>query len=365
MTNSSHDVTATRLKMNHLPPQRETDMATTPTPNIIETFTVGSTDALRVRAGLIPIEDAHPAARTYIERGRVLNGLRELFELRAEAASGGVTKPRYPEQLKTVLFKVLKEAADVRARSASEFRKVFTEVPVQNFKDIEIPSLDFVADLAPLPEGAIAEESILGAGTKRFKGVQTWARNWFVNGTYIINDDIELMAAYAANFGTAAAMRMARSATDFLESNPTTADSGPLFDVAKNSRIVDALSSTSLSAAMRTMRIAKMESGIECALPARFLVVEAGLEYDAGVLLRAAGLDTRIEIFVLPGLPTGRWYLLSDPKMVPIVGLLTLDGGINFGEVRDKKWRDGMLIGARADFNFVSLGRLGIVQGGP
>lgn len=339
------------------------------TNNASTTFIAGCTDAIRLRAGLINPSHAHPAASEYAERGRTLPNMMEVFHATEETRAASLGRPfvrkSMPEQMKTLVLDLLRESALKRMQGASSFRKLFATLAANDFKGHDFPAMDFVGDFSLLPEGGVAEESDLALGPRLRSFIQTWGRNWYISDHMIVNDEVELLAAYAGNFGLSMALRMAANASAFLESNPAIHDGKPMFDADLGSRLTGALSVASLGAAVRMMRIAKSAAGLECGLPAKYLVTSADLEVSGTQILDQTGLNSRIELLTLPSLPIGRWYLFADPEVIPAAGFLTLGGGIAFGSLRDKKWRGGILVGARADFNFVPLGRLGVVQGGP
>lgn len=72
-------------------------------------------------------------------------------------------------------------------------------------------------------------------------------------------------------------------------------------------------------------------------------------------------------------LPEGRWYLLTDPKIQPAIGILKLkdQASIQMTRLASRQLRqslgfdfDGIAFRVRADFGASILGRHGIVRGG-
>lgn len=241
---------------------------------------------------------------------------------------------------------------------------------VKNFNPVSILAVDMDVDLLPLVDIGMELEqfyAVLAGGASqvklsRFGRVFTLTREAVVN-----NQMIEFGQLFVAS-GASTGRLESRLVAAAMESNPTLDDGQVVFG-SEFLNVLDGsdgvFSDVALGKAMALLRKQPTASGNRADLPARHLVVEPDLELSALAVLR--DIDVDIKVSVLAGLPTGRWYLLADPKLAPTVGVLRLFGAkepIRIGKPSRPIQKDGVHTGIVADLGACLLRRIGIVRGG-
>ena len=134
-----------------------------------------------------------------------------------------------------------------------------------------------------------------------------------------------------------------------------------------NQLIVDlAQNPQSFGEAIKMLRTQTLPGGKVANNKARHFVVSASIEFLATKMLYESG-NRDIALYVLPGLPDGRWYLLADPQLSPSIARLQLRGQTRQVLLEQNSNRieyDGTLAKCRIDTGAALLSRVGIVKGG-
>ena len=110
-----------------------------------------------------------------------------------------------------------------------------------------------------------------------------------------------------------------------------------------------------------------LDGGQLAGLRARFLVVAPDVEFLARQFLKDSGLADVVVVAVLSNLPEGRWYLLADPMVCPVVAVLRLAGSTSRILVEPHKMpihTDSAGVRVRCDTGAALVRRQGIVRGG-
>lgn len=244
-------------------------------------------------------------------------------------------------------------------------RSFCQEIIVRDFKPVQPAVVDVDLVLPEVGElSEIANAPVFIAPSQQAR-LRTYAVRLPITREAVVNDDISIIATMLAVYGLAAARTESRLVYGVLETNATLPDGGPLFHADYGNVTAEALSDASLGVAMGLLR--RQESAAtEVDLAAAHLVVGASLEYSARKLVYDAGLD--LSVTASADLPDGRWLLLADPAVAPVVGFLRLRGSRSPVMVepvpRDDVGFDGAYLKARVDLGAAILGRVGVVRGG-
>lgn len=182
----------------------------------------------------------------------------------------------------------------------------------------------------------------------------------------VYNNQIADIGRLFSAAGLSVARVESRLVAAAMESNPVMNDQLPVFGVEfLNDLPGEAFSGTAVGKAMSMLRKQLTASGHEANLRARHLVVEPNLEFYARSAVQDLGVQ--ITISVLPGLPTGRWFLLADPAVCPTVGVLRLFGvktPVRLAKPSQRIYKDGIHTQVIADVGACLQRRNGIVRGG-
>jgi hypothetical protein len=281
-------------------------------------------------------------------------------------------------------------AVFARGLSSSEFKSTFSSVArifcvagyeasadhlaicqtveVPNFRPVDFPSLDVNLDLELSGETAEATAVAVVSVSGLQGRLQSYRRRLDISRQVVKNDDCGLLKRISTELGKTAAFHESGLITSLLESNPTLADGEVMFGT--DNVVASALTATSLDSAMKALRVQPTAAGNLANHRASVLVVAADLELSAKTILHIAGL-AEVRVVVLAGLPDGRWYLLANPAIAPVVGRLVLSGRyaataapILIGPAKTPNNFDGISLKCLADLGVVAVNRIGIVKGG-
>jgi len=328
-------------------------------------------DGLAVALG-IPVCAKHPKADEYIDRP--LSALAHLHGAVVEAQRGSRDAPDAvvmgyglsTSDFKNALASTTRRLAARRYEQFADHLALCSDQIVRNFKTVEFPDADVNLDLEKTPEiGEIRVAQIVQVAGQSAQLV-AYGRTVGVSRWVFVNDDVGLLANLFAAVGTAAATTEAKMVAALLEGNPTLADGQAMFGASNI--VAQALSLTSLDAAMKALRVQPTAAGNLANLMAAVLTVAPGLELSARTILKQGGVDD-VRVVCLPWLADGRWYLQAAPAIAPAVGRLILRGETSPIDVRpvpakQKFAYDGVLFRAIAHLGVVALSRIGIVRGG-
>jgi len=237
-------------------------------------------------------------------------------------------------------------------------------VAAKDFRHVDLPGLN--ADIRLDPLNDISEfthaDAPIAPGAQ---GVQltTYGRALHISRQVVINDAFGFMRQLFSNIGASGSRKEAELLATQLESAQLLDDGEVVFNATNT--LASVLSAEAVGAAMAMMRSALTPAGQKSDLAARHLIVSPELELHASTLVRDSGLN--MSVHALANLPAGRWFLLADPAIQPVVGLLRLAGSKTATTVEPAVRRfenDGVAIKLRADLGCVLLSRTGIVKAG-
>lgn len=221
-------------------------------------------------------------------------------------------------------------------------------VPFENVSD----GIEYKTANGALQDG----ESIVLSSLGRLVGITREA---------VFNDDLNLIEDAISATGVAAARLEARLVAAALEGTGNLTDGSPAFDAAFGNVSAAAFDAAGLAAAMAALRTMAAADGEALDAAAVSLIVAAGLEYSARQLVHQAGIP--VEVYVLPGLAAGRYYLSASPDVARSIALARLEGQshpLSVEAVRTPIAYDGSIVRVRIDTGAAMVGRLGIVRGG-
>lgn len=331
-------------------------------------FVQSRRDALLIRAGARSAvdPDLHPDAAALAASGaNLLGSLRE-----AEVATAG--QPGQPVvaagfskgDFGHALADVLREVVIVALRANLHHERLCARLEVPDYRPMRFPSLAIDVSFAQANELNEFTQASLRATEGLSAQLRTFGRDVVISRRALVDDNMDLIGRAFKNVGAAAARLEAELVYALVESNPVLSDGEATFAAGHSNILAAALTESSLSEALGMLRSLVDPFGRRMNLDASVLVVEGRLEALARRFVRDSGLD--LAVVASPWLATGRWYVLPDPDVAPILGLLRLEGTkhpVTVAPVPDSRGIDGSVFGARLDTGVVALGRTAIRGG--
>lgn len=326
-------------------------------------------EAVLAQAGTLPISAAHPEAERLIARGNLLANWAASYSGRDVAGNlnRAVALGLSQSDFQIDLAGILQRMTVRRFRAGQQHRRMASMIEVPNFHNYEFPVVDSDCRLLPINDEHHQRDA---ASIKIFSGVagrvRTYGRSIHISRTAIVNNQIPELSQLFGNIGAHADRLEARALAELIASNPTLADAEPMFHADHGNLLTGTLGLAGLDAALGALRNQQTPGEEKADLPGAHLLVPANLEATAKSLVHQNGLE--LEVHSSCWLTTeNQWYVLADPSLAPVVGLMHLTGS-DFPSVspeRDEKDRGGALMGAYFDFAAVALDRVGIVQVAP
>lgn len=281
-----------------------------------------------------------------------------------------MTNSDFPALLGNAAGKVLLGAFEESPASLKQLAKL-NNLP--NFKDRTVirlpggaPSLEKVNESGEFKQGAMNE-------AKNVWRLSTYGRIVSLSRQAMVNDDLSAFAGVLVEFGRAAARREADELTALLIGNPLV-DELPLFSSDRNSLQTgagSALTLSSLSTAVKSLRLQREPGGGFIIHEPAFLVVPAALETTARQLtaqILPTGASTvqpySLTVIVEPRLDAASqtaWFLVSGNQMAMEYGYLDGAQGPQTFE-REGFEVDGMDIKCRLDFGSGWVSPIGWVK---
>lgn len=315
---------------------------------------------LGVRAAML-----HPLAKELdlqtiaFAYGRAARAQQE-YERDGVVVTRGMQSQKFADLLLNEGNPIVLSAYDVGAREYLGFCAV-TEM--RDYKAEEVINLDGDAELRQ--HGEVREigrargfSHLVGAELQ----VRKFARMFAIYREWLLANQLGAIGDLFRLVGVGGAQLEAENLALLLRSNPVLADGQPVFSVQNT--ISSALDASSLTEAMGTLRSQGERTGRAFNLSAKHLIVAPGLEYPAKKLVADANLG--VQVYALAGLPVGRWFLLPDPAIHPVVSILRLAGTKTplFVAVKRDFQTDDILVRVTATTDAAFLRRSGIVRGG-
>lgn len=332
-------------------------------------------DAFKLRAGLINPGAAHPNAFEIASSTRMLSAIAELCGAQnsADRPLGSAHNAAFAQGLASSDFKMLfadvaKSATILQLTGHSAHRLICSTRQVRDFNPTLFPSADNRVDMEEIEEnGEVTSVIVVSQTSGLTSKLRTFGANVFVSEVAIKNDDVGAIVGMFGNIGATSARREAEMVYGLIESNPILADFELMFHSDHGNIVAADLDAAGLAAAMAALRKQPLPGGGAADLMADTIVVSPEMELTALTLIHQAGL--KISVISAPWIAAGRWYLMANPSLSPVIGLLRLGSvpdGVVVGPARDKKaqTRTGVMMAVRVDIGVVALGRTGIIKGG-
>lgn len=251
----------------------------------------------------------------------------------------------------------------------AEHRRFCAHMPAKNFRPVEVANFDVLVQPLPVGESGEVTAGYVSSGPGVPDAVLVrHARSVLFRRREIINDRFDLLMALGQQVGASGARLEATHVVAALGTNPILDDGAAFFDAARNNVVASALDATTLAQAMAALRNQETAGGDKAGLALAHLAVEPALEYSTIKLLRDVGLETRVSVSVLTGLPSGRWFAFADPAVAPAVAVLTRrdERGIpiRMEPVKAPLHVDGTMFLVSAEVGAALVAPIGIVKGG-
>lgn len=336
-------------------------------------FIEAHTHAIMLRGGLLSPDNAavHPEALALSRSSESLIPRLAKFCADKEALTRSASAPsRSPsagfstDDFGNALASVMRVAVHRQLAASMDHARICGVVNLPNFMPHKIGGARIDTTLLPADELGEFQDATFDDAPGLSARLKTHGRNIHISRQLLLTDDIELITETIGGFGASAARLEAETVYGLLKSNPTMADSAPMFDSAYGNVLPGALDEFSLGQAMGMLRDRRDESGAggkpQNIAPA-VLLVSTLFELRAKKLVHECGLN--LEVIAAPWVGLD-YFLFPDPALVPVVGLVRLSGSktpVLIDPKRDDLARDGTLLAVRADVGAVPLSRTAIM----
>lgn len=327
-------------------------------------------DGMLIRAGALNLNLAHPGAKRNLDNSENLTrALADTFSpIRSGLSAGSVTAAGLSSSdFKDVFSDTMAIVAGQSFSQNMGHRQLCSIIELPNFNEHNFPKIDIAFQLEKRTEGAETKNAIdLLPGTGLTSKVETFSREIKLSREVLANDELESISAHFSAGGTAALRTEKTLAYGLLESNPTLGDSEAMFH-ANHGNLLSAATFdlADIGLGVSAMRKQKLQGSSESAdIKARYLVVSPELETEAMAIVHLNGLG--LVVISSPLLAATSWYLMADPSVAPVLGLLLLDKqnrGPEVAAIKSKRAFDGTTFAVAHDVGVVALGRSGAVKG--
>lgn len=245
-------------------------------------------------------------------------------------------------------------------------------IVVDNYKPCDVVGeLDPLISLEPIGQGGeiqhfqtAAFQSVEAGGNVAEARLTRVARIVGFSEDAIVNDSLGATSRFISTCAVSAARLESRDVCNALMSNPIDKTGALMFDVARGNVLYQALDKTNLGIALSMLRMQTLPNGQPCDLAAKHLVVSADLELVAREIVADSGLD--IAVRPMAYMPSGRWVVLADHRIQPVVGVLRLKGEaqpVKVSGAKKKISSDATYVRVEADIGALILSSIGIVRG--
>lgn len=236
----------------------------------------------------------------------------------------------------------------------------FKKLHIVSFLDFEIDEI-FEVDEKP------SVSTAMGA-SEQTSWLRIFGTKINVTRQSIINDEVGLISDLAAQSASACARRQLRLVYETLENNPTLSDSAPLFDIALDNVIDSAFGESTLAQSFGLLRTQPSPSGEPTNAAAKAVLVSPELELPARAILMSAGLSKDVAVIASAYLPAGRWYVFAHPAIYPVISTIglgeTASDSFNLESGKGKNEFDGVTLFPSCITGAGIVGRSGVVRGG-
>lgn len=310
-------------------------------------FVSAAADALALRMGAT-IKRPHPAAADFPDAS--LTGLAAMTVSASGQNPVGMSRAALVKMAMTTsdFTQLLGVAAEKTLVDRFEFlsdqhRQICTIGSLPDFKPHQVINTSFLPGLLPKKEGSEIQYGMISEGAEAIQ-LATFARGLALSREAMVNDDLGAFQSLIAAAANAAARTEADLAYGLLTGNPLMNDGYELFSAAHGNidqTLTGGPDQTTLALARKFMRQQRDSSGGFVMTAPRFIVVPVGFEGVAEALVSSltykpeAGneIDNPSWIKALTVIADPRldeadpstWYLLSDPKVAPVIRLAYLN----------------------------------------
>lgn len=251
------------------------------------------------------------------------------------------------------------------SKAFSAYAQVVLDIGVPNFKPPRIANLS-VDDFRAMPEFAGWPHAgvKVSAPLEAASAIATSGAGFIISRQAMINDDISAIAAAARQIGNQAALNVAATIASTLESAATLDDGLAFFNATTGNltTVGGTPSVTTFDAGLANLYRRTNASGLVSGVAPRFIVAPPELTTTSMTLMNALYSPGAppLSVVVLPHLTdTFAWYLLPDPSVTPVLGLLHLEHAspLTIERVPVPMAQDGIAVKARLEFRIVRMSR--------
>lgn len=310
-------------------------------------FIRAASDALAVRMGARP-KAVHPAVEDFRETGIIgfaqlcahAAGQSTVGQSRSNIVHAAMTTSDFPELLGTAGNKSLVNRFEALTL---EHRQICDSGDLVDFKEAKIINTSFLPGLARKYEAGEIIYGAISEGAETYK-LATYARGLALTREAMVNDDLGAFDGLVRAAANSAARLERDLVFGVLTANAAMSDGVPLFhathaNLDTGSKSIDV---AGLSAARVLMRKQQDSSNGYVMSTPRFVVCPVALESAAEGLIAAltyspaAGSEIEMPQWIRGLIPVSdprldaddaaNWYLLSDPRIAPVIRLGYLNG---------------------------------------
>ncbi|SEL86641.1 phage prohead protease, HK97 family [Roseovarius azorensis] len=262
----------------------------------------------------------------------------------------------------TVMDAAGKTAMATYRAAESPLKTLCRKTTLRDFKPSTAVRLGEMGELQEMAESGEFTATTRGEEGEAIN-LKTYGRRIDLSRNLIINDDLNLLGDTVRAFGEAAAQTEASILVATITGNPDMRDGTPVFDASRGNigTTADTPSKATLAENREAMRLRTGTDGTTIIdAPPRYLLVPADLETDGEEVLAAIYAATtadvnpfagKLNLLVEPRLPSGHWYLFSDPSRLAALRYGYLSGAEGVQVQRREAW-DTLGLSFRAFLDF-------------
>ena len=288
--------------------------------------------------------------------------------------SGAAAKAMGSEEFRQLIAESAELAANERFVERALHRQFSRVIEVSGFDTDQIPSLgeEFDGTIFPaISEGGEIKQSMVSfVGGTRTARMASYGKIVGIRRSEIVSSVVEPFSMRVASLASSAARTEAKLVVAALEENGSLDDGALVFHEQFGNMISEpatAFAAETFDAGIRAMRNHKPDGKDAADLLPRWILVPPDGEAAAHHFVQQYGFAGKIDVLGMADLPARRWYLLADPDVAPVVGVLKLRDIANAVQVRVRRnvsTFDGIAVRVLANLGAAILGRAGVVRGG-
>lgn len=271
-------------------------------------------DAISVHVGCRVNGDFHPAAESFSEDVRSLEGVGRLL-------GHSITAMLSSSDMDALIDGVARRVAADTSRYDTDHRSVTRLLSAPNFKPLSIARVAG-GTLQARKEGEQSQQFQWTAERETTSVVTYSAASAFTRES-AINSEWDLLANLAQELTAGGYRRERAELVTVVEANGTLSDGVAQFDGSRGNVQTGTLSVATVGAAMSKLRALAGADGTPLELAPGVLMVPGDAEADALTIVESMGLMRRVRVWADSRLSAA--YLCPDPMVQPVFGIVHID----------------------------------------